>query len=329
MTKEQNGNQLVRVPDDESEKDHYFFQNAFSMTMVGINLRYFHFDFGSTSVWPKRFELGYAFPLIDRVIYQNDVGDYDNLALFFNFKYAYPRFAQFWVSGYLDEINTILKARFWEKTRAMYAYQIGTKFAVPVLPFTTISLRYTKVEPYCYTHHGINYTPWYNHYINEGYSNNGYCLGYYLPPNADEINLQIETRPVKYLTLGMQYQLIRHGVDWGSQSTLGANLYSELRNKDRDDLEKYFLRDGTYEWSNIVSIKASYDFHRFKVPVKLYGSIGYIYDWFTSIDDSEYGYDSNGDCKSSKTTEYHYVNNDEYHDKHGVVVTVGFSAFLR
>lgn len=327
-------NEIVEESNDhlkhkESWKDEYFFQNAFSMTTLGINLRYFHFDIGSTCVWPKRFELGYAFPLIDRVVYQNLIGDFDNLALFANIKYFYPGFASFWFSAYLDEVNAILKQRFWEKTRAMYAFQLGSKFAIPKIPFTTISFRYTKVEPYCYTHHGINYTPWYDHYINEGYTNNGESLGYYLPPNSDEFNVQIETRPIENLALGLQYQLIRHAADWGRQSVLGSNIYSELRNNDRDDLEKYFLRDGAYEWSSIVSLHASYNFKKVKLPFTLYANIGYVYDWFTIIEDDAYSRIKSENYENAKQNEYHYINDNEYSEKNGVVITLGITIFGR
>lgn len=303
-----------KIRDDDSS----FFQNAFSMTMLGINTRYFHIDFGSACVWPKRFELGYAFPLIDRVVYQNNIGDFDNLSLFGNIKFTYPGFASFWFSAYLDEVNAILKSKFWEKTRAMYSFQLGTKFNIPFLPFTTASFRYTKVEPFCYTHHGINYTPWYDHYISESYTNNGQSLGYYLPPNSDEFNIEIRTTPIEYAAFGLRYQLIRHGVDWGSKGVLGSNLYSELRNVDRDDFEKFFLRDGTYEWSNIISINATYDLNKFNLPIKVFADVGFIYDWFTEIDG-----------EPSRTTEYHYVNNDEYNDMLGVVITVGATIFGR
>ena len=54
------------------------------MIIVNLDFERLHFDFGSTVVWPKRFELGYAFPLIDNVIYQNNVGDNDNQGLGYN-----------------------------------------------------------------------------------------------------------------------------------------------------------------------------------------------------------------------------------------------------
>lgn len=306
------------IDDDGNYKDrvedYYFFQNAFSLTEVDIDLPSLHFDFGSTCIWPKRFELGYAFPLIDRVVYQNNIGDYDNLALFGNLKYSISGLGSVWFSGYLDEINAFT-TQFWKKTRAMFALQAGTKIALPVLPFTTLSLRYTKVEPYCYTHHGINYTSWYDHYLNEAYMNNGEPLGYYLKPNSDEIHFRIESNPTSTLSWAMQYQLIRHGVDWGSRVGIntGNNIYSELRNHGRDELEKYFLRDGCYEWTNTLTLTGSYSFKINKLPVQIYGSAGYIYDYFTDI---------NGE--PGKDTAYSKINTAEYSTKNGVVFTLGF-----
>lgn len=294
-------------------EDGYFFQNAFSMIMLNLDFKNLHFDFGSTTVWPKRMELGYAFPLIDNVIYQNDIGDNDNLALFGNLKIIAPGTASFWISGYLDEINAFT-TKFWRKTRAMFAFQAGTKVNIPWLPFATAAFRYTKVEPYCYTHHSINYTPWYSQYISESYTNNGECLGYYLAPNSDEFNLQVEANPSPYLNLGFQYQLIRHGVDWGSGSVIGSNLYSELRNKDRSALNKYFLHDGTYEWSNILSLRCNYNLRQFDIPLKVYAGLGYIYDWFTAI---------NGE--PGKDTSYSVINNEEYPQKNGFVFNLGLS----
>ena len=300
-------------PKDGNCEDGYFFQNAFSMIIVNLDFEKLHFDFGSTVVWPKRFELGYAFPLLDNVVYQNDVGDNDNLALFTNIKFKIPSIGSIWFSGYLDEIISPT-TKFWRKTRAMFAFQAGTKVNIPWLPFTTVSFRYTKVEPFCYTHNSVNYTPWYRQYISLSYTNNGESLGYYLAPNSDEFNLQFESNPSPYISFGFQYQLIRHGVDWGSGSVMGSNLYSELRNTNRDDLDKYFLRDGTYEWSNIVSLQCNYNLRQFDIPVTLNLGLGYIYDWFTAI---------NGE--PGKDTSYSKMNTDEYSEKHGVVFNLGLS----
>ena len=309
----------------ESPKDSFFFHNLFSMVELDLDYKNIHFDFGSTVVYPNRIELGYAFPLVDRVVYQNNVGDYDNLALFANLKYLYPGIGSIWGSVYIEEINA-LKTDFFHNTRCMFAYQGGTKVNIPWIPFTTLSVRYTKVEPYCYTHEALNpgkEQPYYPHYICENYTNNGECLGYYLKPNSDELFVKFETNPIAASSFSLQYQLVRHGVDWGSESNIysGSSLYSELPagryGPGRNNLHKYFLKDGVYEWMNIVAFEASYNFKHFDIPLKIYGTAGYVHNWFTSI----------GSAAASKNTKYSKYSSKEYIEDRGFVLSIGIKAF--
>ena len=293
--------------------DSYFFQNLFAMTQLDLDFKYVHWDFGSSCILPKRFEFGYAFPLIDSVVYQNNLGDYDNLALFSNLKFQYPGIGQIWFSLYSDDI-TSFKAKFWEEVWCAYAWQAGAKASVPLLPFMTVSFRYTKVEPYCYTHPATK-VPWYKWYVSTSYTNNGASLGYYLQPNSDEFLVRVDTKPAPATSVGLSWQLIRHGTDWGSGAVPGSNLYSELvPGSARNGKKKYFLLDGTYEWSNIICIDGSYSFRDLKIPLKVNLSFGYIYDWFTGVD-------NNGE----KNDSYHYINDSEYPEMNGFVISLGFS----
>lgn len=302
---------------DQKYNDGQSFQNAFSIAMLDVDCKNFHFDFGSTAIWPKRFELGYMFPLLDRVVYQNDIGDYDNLGLFGDISYTFPGYAKIWGSIYLEELNSV-KAHFWEKTRCMYAYQAGTKVNIPWIPFTNVSFRYTKVEPFCYTHNAIRYQPWYfGNYIATSYTNNGQSLGYYLDPNSDEFLLRVESKPLADASFAFQFQLIRHGVDWGSEAVVGSNIYSELTPHGRDSMYKYFLHDGVYEWITAFALEASYNFSKFKVPVQLNASAGYYYNWFTKADGG-----------ANTNTDYHRYNSAEYQDVSGFVLSLGIRAFF-
>ncbi len=305
--------------------DAFFYQNAFSLNMVEVDYKGWHVDFGGTCVWPKRFELGYMFPLISYVEYQNHIGDFDNLSLFGDLKYTKDGLGSVWGSLYLDEINGLNNNPI-KYTRAMFAIQGGIKYVIPKLPFASISLRYTKIEPYCYTHHSINYTPWYSHYISENYTNNGEPLGYYLPPNSDEFLLSFKIRPASNVTAGASYQLIRHGADYGSQQVPGSSLYSEMSNVNRSDLQKYFLHDGAYNWNHIFSAGASMTFNT-KYPISVYGNAGLLYSYFTVIDSKKYDrsvYGNNGNCKDVDfKTPYSIADNDEYPNVIGGVITIG------
>lgn len=328
-----NENAWYRVTTDETGQvikdesydvvDGYFFQNAYSIGMFNLDLKYVHFDFGSTCIWPKRFELGYMFPLVDKVIYQNNVGDYDNLALFANIKGKLSGIGSLWGSLYLEEINS-LKPNMFEKTRCMFAYQFGTKVNIPFLPFTTISARYTKLEPYCYTYLAFKNQPYYANYITEPYANNGRPIGYYLDPNSDELLIRIESMPIPAASFGFQYQMIRHGADYGSAQVPGSSIWSELPIGNRNIYYKYFLHDGAYEWTHVVKLDGSYNFKGLHFPFKLNASVGFIYDYFTISE--VVGARENNYFANTKTP-YHKIDNDEYPSKKGFVLSIGIKIF--
>lgn len=322
-----NKDELNKFGESGNNDDSYYYQNAFSLNMVEVDYKRFHVDFGSSVIWPKRFELGYIFPLANYVEYQNHIGDCDNLALFGDLKYTIPGIASVWGSFYLDEINGLNNNPFIY-TRAMFAYQGGVKYILPKLTFATLSFRYTKIEPYCYTHHSINYAPWYNHYICENYSNNGESLGYYLPPNSDEFLLQFKMKPTANSNFGASYQLIRHGADYGSQQVPGSNIYSEMSNVNRDELKKYFLHDGAYNWIHILSAGGKATLNT-KYQLSFYGNLGLMLSYFTVIDQEKYtrdDYGNNGNCRDVDfNTPFDIANTDEYPTLFGAVLTLGFS----
>ena len=253
------------------------------------------------------------------------IGDCDNLQLFGDIKYTISGVGSVWASVYVDEINGLNNNPF-NSPRAMLAYQAGVKALVPNLPFGTLSFRYTKIEPYCYTHQALPHTPWYNHYICENYSNNGESLGYYLPPNSDEFLLSFKIHPGIASNLGVSYQLIRHGADYGSQQVPGSNIYSELTPYNRNELNKYFLHDGAYNWIHILSTGGKLSLNT-KIPVAFYGNLGLMFSYFTVIDPEKYyrdDYGKNGNCRDVDfKTPFDIAGTDEYPNLFGAVLTLG------
>ncbi|EID84087.1 hypothetical protein MSI_24720 [Treponema sp. JC4] len=319
--------------DSGSADDTYFFQNAFSINMIEVDFKYLHCDFGSTVVWPKRFELGYMFPLTNYVVYQNSVGDNDNLALFGDIRLQKAGLGQIWFSGYLEEVTALLKRNIFESTRAMFAYQAGLKFPIPKLSWASFALRYTKVEPYCYTHHSINYAPWYNHYIFENYTNAGSCIGYYMPPNSDELLAEFKFNIDPTLSAHINYQFSRHGADYGSQQVPGSNLYSEMSPYNRNELQKYFLHDGAYNWIHALTIGGKLRVQDRHCPIEITGDLGLVLSYYTVIDENDYNRDiagNNGNCANAGwSTPYHIANSEEYPTTIGVVITVGCKFFFK
>lgn len=268
------------------------FQNAFSLYQLELNYKnYFHIDFGTAAIWPKRFELGYLFPLLDNFLNQNLVGKTDNMVAHLNLKGSYPGLGNIWFSFFVDEMEVSSLQKAFELDRHMFAFQAGLLGMIPILPFASFTLSYTKVEPYNYTHHR-NFLPWYdrsNGPMEKAYVNNGVSLGHYLPPNSDEIKVRLDMPLVYKTATFLQYQLIRHGADFGPHQVDGSALISELDTTGRDtkkSIAKNFLNDGAYQWMHIFKIGGEYKLT--SLPITIFGETGIAYSYFSDISDAEY-----------------------------------------
>jgi len=119
------------------------------------------------------------------------------------------------------------------------------------------------------------------------YTNNGASLGYYLPPNSDELLFRFKTMPIKNLVTFFQYQMIRHGANYGSGAVDGSSLISELdpdgRSGSNPRLKRFFLHDGAYQWMHIIKVGAEWNIPR--LPIALYSEAGINCSYFTNIDE--------------------------------------------
>jgi hypothetical protein len=203
----------------------------------------------------------------------------------------------------------------------MFAYQIGLQGLIPPLPFASITASYTKIEPYTYTHTRVR-MPWYggDRPMETAYVNNGVSLGHYLPPNSDELKLRFDVRPLLRTASYFQYQLIRHGADYGPHQVDGSSLVSELDPDGRstkDSLRKNFLRDGAYQWMHIVKIGAN---HRFgSLPLTIFGEAGIAHSYFTDISQAEYDTYQGGTPRTPAK--------GDYLESTVFILTVGFRIF--
>lgn len=259
-------------------------QNAYTATMVELfGGDWVYFSLMSSAVWPKRFELGYGHPGMLGILYQNMIGDFDNLQFGVQFGFNLPKYFKIYAGWFIDEMKFM--DNFAHLDRNMYSWQIGGRLAVPGAPFTTISLQYTKVEPYMYTHPETD-TPWYDQLMNTSYINHGEPLGYKLDPNSDELKLKVETMPLWYLNASLMYRMIRHGISAdGSTYTDYLNYSADYNGAGPGDLYwKDFLKDGVYEWIHSVGIEAELDLRFVNVPIALGAGYTFYYRYLTEYD---------------------------------------------
>jgi hypothetical protein len=219
-------------------------------------------------VYAKRLELSYLNPLMSYYMTQNINGDLDNIAFGAEAAVTIRPWCRLYFSLFLDEIELVPLASFFTRPKNQFAWQAGVKVPVPWLPFALLTLQYTKIEPYCYTHYLYQS-------VNINYAHDGENLGYHLPPNSDELLLRFFTHPAPSLELTAQYQLIRHG-DGVQFVDIEGEINSPLDYSQIDNYpEKDFLHDGIYEWINILSLNLGYRF--LGAPLRLWAEYSFVH----------------------------------------------------
>jgi hypothetical protein len=177
------------------------------------------FSLYETVMWPKRLELGYLNPFMVTTIYQNTLGDYDNMFAGFDFSWGLTESTEVYGSFMIDETQTVNPLNFFTDPRSIFGLQAGAKQHVPFLPFLTLSLQYTRLEPFFYTHRPLSHPSYDNEIIEQdlSYTNKLENLGYYLSPNSDEIKLSIDTFPAESVQGRLEVAYIRHSDQYGDE----------------------------------------------------------------------------------------------------------------
>jgi len=208
-----------------------------------------------------------------------------------------------WGSFFIDRMNL-------SSNDNSYAYQAGIKTIIHWLPLAAFTLRYTKIEPYCYT--GA-WNPPDSALVSEQES-----LGYYLPPNSDELLVRFEFMFLAAIKNYVQFQLIRHGVDYGYGAVGGSSRYDTGAN---NYSAKYFLKDGVYQWDNILKWGGSCNVKAGGaqgVPLSIYAETGLVVTNFTI----------NGDAGVGHEADYEHLSDSVYRPDTYVIFSFGFRLFL-
>lgn len=227
----------------------------------------------STILGAKRLELTYLSPLLFGVLSQNLIADLDNAGVGVDVAFMARPFGKAYVSFYADEMELTNLSQLFTRPRNMFALQGGLKLAVPWLPFTSLTLQYTRIEPFTYAHYPTRY-PDYRIDVDTAYTHDGENLAYPLWPNSDEFLVKLGGVPLPRLRIGAEYRFIRHGdnpsMDPGDLAILGRpDGYLDYTVPLDDYPDKDFLHDGLYDYNHIVTLSGDYAIPNTPVTVGL------------------------------------------------------------
>lgn len=249
-----------------------------------------YFSMYEICLWPKRFEPGYYNPMMITTLYQNILGDWDNMMVGGDVSWTFADRGKIYGSFIVDEMFNDNPLKWFTVPRNIFALQGGLKAAVPRIPFTEFIFQYTRLEPFFSTHYEQYYPTYYDGatdnsdtqdwaLISTSYMNKGENLGYYLPPNSDEFKVILKSQPLPRFSCALGWKLIRRGDD---------NIEEESGTGMEDHIDYPSFMAGEYpdksvltiplHLQNILSLEAQYAFPFF--PLTVEG--GYAYTFGTA-----------------------------------------------
>ena len=139
----------------KEDRVNYRYDNNFSAHRVELDIgKNFTFAIYESTVWQKRFELSYLNPFTVYMFQQNSLGDIDDVFAGLDFSYTLPSKARIYGAMAMNEMNvvgnpiTMLKA-----PRNMFAFQAGVVLPLPIGSFSSLTLQWTYIGPFVYTHY--------------------------------------------------------------------------------------------------------------------------------------------------------------------------------
>ncbi len=267
-------------------------QNLFTLHLLEFTpTKWLQISASAGNVWSKRLEVSYLMPFVFSHFSEVEVGDYDNLSMCIDVALRIPKVGKTWLSFFNDEFSFTESGALLRMPRNRYAWQLGLKTPLlsNIIPGTISTLKYTRVTPFVYTHYpDARFNTFTSRPLDMTYMNDGFNLGFYLPPNSGELNWSLMNIAIPDLILSIDNRLIIHGTNDLASSNV-YQIYGDIyRHQFGDDIYQYplldFTKDGIYDWT--VSSEMKFDWKVRKVAslnyFRLVGSLGVSRTWWES-----------------------------------------------
>ncbi|MBU3927163.1 MAG: hypothetical protein KKB74_05110, partial [Bacteroidetes bacterium] len=138
----------------------------------------------------------------------------NNNQFFFNLSSRNIKHLHLYFSLFADDIST--RYFFNDSLYNSFSYKMGFRLSDYIIKNLTLTVEYTRTNPYVYQHHAAT----------QDYTSNSYNMGHYLRGNSDEIYLAADFKPIRGLAFHLAYIQARHGDDY-KLTDPGSNPHSD------------------------------------------------------------------------------------------------------
>lgn len=203
----------------------------------------------------RPFEAAYLNPFLLWESAQRSLNDLDNSFLSLDGRYRITDGFELSSALLIDDIHFGEMLKNWATIHNRIAWQAGAMLTSPLtFENLTLKIEYLQVRPYIFIHPGFGESL--------TYTNNGYLLGFDLPPNSVRLSSAIDYRFSGRFSLSARYDHSIHGNNiYDSQGNIiknvGGNIYE---NNDINDSAVAYLLDGNRDQSDFFKLSFRYEF---------------------------------------------------------------------
>lgn len=202
----------------------------------------------------RSLSVGYLNPIMFYRSIEHYYGSPDNAALGADFNWRVVPSAALYGQIFIDDLTTSkIGENFWGNK---FAYLFGLYVVDPFdIQNVDVRIEYGRVDPYTYTRSATrpqdNATA-YLHYNSP--------LGYFTPPNSDNLFLEARYRFTKQLIASVSYTRFRHGANPDSLTNVGGDIFLSLRPGIDSEVVRFL--DGALEVRHEYRAKISFELVR-------------------------------------------------------------------
>lgn len=236
-----------------TDREQYVNKYFVSHTLTFLPAKGLTLSVGESMVTSDNFEAGYLIPIMFFKAYDQYQSRYklstgSNGQFFFNVssRNFVPK-THLYASLFIDEIRTgaiFNKA----KSRNQLGYNIGATRTDVIIPYLTLGLEYTRINPFTYN----NLIP------AQTYTNQTYLLGDWIGQNADRVTAWATYNPLPRLTTTVQFDYIRKGQEGSLPDQYWAEPQPPFLSQGPVETQKQLLIQANYELVHKLYIKTSY-----------------------------------------------------------------------
>jgi hypothetical protein len=206
------GSTYYNDDDDDDDDNDTIYDKYLVMHSYGWSPKnWLELGFFETVVYGERFEATYLLPFSTLYYLQGYSGFSDNSLMGLDFSIDLPHQLEYNGILYVDDLNFNEIVSLNLNTYMKMAFQTGASWSPNKSWLRRLSLDYTAVFPYMYTHYD-----WHSEYDaddfnTDNYTQNGQNLGTTLSPNSDRINLTWDYRMNDTTQFSFFSNWMRHG----------------------------------------------------------------------------------------------------------------------